>query len=95
LERDEAFVDRRQFAPLRIAAREMSPQRAMGRAIGIDQERDVVGLQAARPRCHQQAERLRADQRVLNLGPVFAKVRRLIHGIGSRPTSPSSIGPRS
>jgi hypothetical protein len=38
----------------------MSPQRAMGRAIGIDQERDVVGLQAVRPRCHQQRARISA-----------------------------------
>jgi hypothetical protein len=57
----------------------MGTQRATLRAAGVDQERDGVGLQAVPSRRNQQAEGLRANQCVLNLDPVFAKVRRLIH----------------
>ena len=72
-------ADGGQLPQLRIGARNMSTQRAVLRTVGIDQERDVVGLQPARSCRHQQAERMRADQRVLNLEPVLAKMRRLIH----------------
>ena len=74
---------RRKLCELRIGAREMSAQRAMRPDARIDQERDVVGLQTARACCNQQAERMRADQRVLNREPVLAKVRRLVHAMNS------------
>ena len=45
LENDKAFGNRGQFVPLRIGACEVSTQRATLRAVGVDQERDGVGLQ--------------------------------------------------
>ena len=56
LENDKAFGRRGQFVPLRVAACEVSAQRATLRAVGVDQERDGVGLQPVPSRGNQQAE---------------------------------------
>ena len=66
---------------LRIGACEMSTQRAMLRAVGVDQKRNVIGLQSAWACRDQQAQRMCADQRVLNLQPIFTKVRWLVHRV--------------
>ncbi len=82
LEHRQAFLDLRQLAPLRIAARHVAAQRAVRRAVGIDQERDRIGHQPARTGGDQHAERMGADQGVLNLDPVLAKGGWLIHWAG-------------
>src|SRR5438034_1111134 len=40
----------------------------------------MIGLQSARPRRNDETERMIADQLVLDLDPVLAEMRRLVHG---------------
>jgi hypothetical protein len=79
LKGDKTFVERLEFTPLRVCARHVHAQRSILRAVGIDQERQWVGHQPARSRRNQQAQRVRADKRVLDLKPILAKSRKLVH----------------
>jgi hypothetical protein len=57
----------------------MNPQRTFVGPVGIEQERKRVGEQSGLSSRDQQAERMGADQLMLDLDTVFAKKRRLIH----------------
>src|SRR5262249_60215718 len=83
LERDQALLAGGQVAAVRVAAGKVGAQCAALRGARIDQARDVVRHQPARSGGDEQAERMGADERVLNLDPILAKGWRLIHASGS------------
>src|SRR4051812_20023354 len=57
----------------------MPLQDPLRRACGVEDEGNEVGRKPARAKGHEKPERMRADQRVLDLEAVLAMVRRLIH----------------
>jgi hypothetical protein len=79
LENNEAFLDCAQLAPMRISARNMAMQCAVLRGVWKQQERNGIGHEAALPRADQETERVHANERVLDLKPVFAEMGRLVH----------------
>src|SRR5581483_2583566 len=81
LEHDQAFLDRLEFAPLRIGARHVHAQRALLRSLRIEQEWKKIGKKPGGAGGDQQSERMPADQRMLNLWSVLAKGGRLVHGV--------------
>ena len=67
------------FPPLEPAG-DMGAQQAQGCRLGIEQERDRIRVEARGAAGDEQAERMRADQRVLHLEPVLAEMGWLVHG---------------
>jgi hypothetical protein len=63
---------------LRIGTRDVKPQRAVVRPLSpgsfcVEQKRKRIGDQSARAGRDQQAQRMRADQRVLDLDAILTK----------------------
>jgi hypothetical protein len=69
---------------MRIAARDVAMQRATYARVGNQHEGHGIGHEPARADAHEQAERVGADQRMLDVQAIFAQMGRLIHGWRSR-----------
>jgi len=55
-------------------------------AVGVDQAWDPVGHETSGTGCDDQAERMGTDQTVLNVEPIFTKIRWLVHAKPLRET---------
>ncbi|MFE8643856.1 hypothetical protein ACFX58_02065 [Sphingomonas sp. NCPPB 2930] len=58
----------------------MGQQAAVRRRIGIERERDVVGVQPVRPVHHQRGEWVVVQRAVQRVGIVLFEVGRQVHG---------------
>jgi hypothetical protein len=79
VEYDQAFAARSKVGKLRIGAGHMQAQYAM-RSFRIQQTGNVVRHQPALPVGSEHAQRMGADEIVLDFGRVFAKGGRQVHG---------------
>ncbi len=57
----------------------MGAQRAERRRLGVEQERDRVGLEAVGGLGHQNRQGMRANQGMLHLEPILTEMRWLVH----------------
>ena len=79
---------------LRIGAREVPDQRAVGRRVGVQQQRQMAGDHPVRGHRHQRGEAAVPDGVMQDLDPVLDEMRRDVHGWGLNASSPgSSRGP--
>jgi len=70
----ESFDRLRKIPPHRIGARDMSAQCSERRRLGIDLERNVIGVEACGIQSYQRAQRALADLLMKNFHPLFFKM---------------------
>ena len=64
---------------MRIGPGEVAAEHALVGPLGVEDQRDRIGGEPTLPKGDEKREGVGAHQGVLNVGPVLAEVRRLIH----------------